>query len=215
MGISNQSVFVQFALTYSLIGLIVAIVTTLARWYFPIVASSASGSEYIAAARRVHRYQSIARGFSYLEYVLLVVGSLAELLILATNAADQYSHAINLAIYALLWLMVILNSQKRSIIGRVVTPRQQPVKGVVVRAEHNNAHFHEAAVTDANGKFHLRVYPGDYQLSAEKTDHEPAQTAIKTNSKTANRVSMVVKPKSDQERMTSPVRTVTVNRLKN
>ena len=164
--------------------------------------------------RRVSRYQAFARGFSYLEYILLIVGTLVEAVILMSNAADQSTHILYLGVYGLLWLLVILNWQKRPVIGRVVTPRQQPVKGALVRATHENEHFHEAAVTDKTGKFNLRVYPGDYQLSAEKADHEPAQTAIATNSKNATRIAMVAKPNKDEERMSSPARTVTVTHLK-
>ena len=203
---SIQTGLIDFALAYSLIGLFVAVGTSIARWYFPIVASSASADEHEPAERRVRRYQSIAHGFSYLEYVLGVIGTLVEVVILLANAADQSLHVIYLGVYGLLWLMLILHWQKRSIIGRVVTPRQQPVHGAVIQATHDNVHYHEATVTDKYGRFHLKVYPGDYQLTATKRNHEPADTAIATHSNNATRIAMVAKPNKDEERMTSPER---------
>lgn len=199
----EQTTWLEFALAYSMVGAMLAVLVSLLRWFLPHLATQPSTGHDVAVSARVTRLNALARGFEYVEYPLIALGTTVELLLLWNNAQNALLHTVLLGLYGALWAMLVLNWQKHTVSGRVVTPRQAPVANAVVRAVHSsNSRLRSTTTTDATGRFSMKVYPGSHQVTAGKIDHQSTETALTTLADRPPRISLVVTPAKPAERMT-------------
>jgi len=110
----------------------------------------------------------------YISYFALVLGT-----IMVLNGIVNHYNLYNLIIafiFALLWALWVYNSMilnKRSISGKVVDNKSNPVGAVMVRVlDQNGNRLYRSAVTDEKGRFAMSLRKIKYQIKAVKPGYE-------------------------------------------
>lgn len=190
---SPSTSLLELALAYALAGALAAATVSVGHWLLPYLANRPSEGADEWLARRVHRIQATARGLGYLEYPLLTVGTVAELALALTRTGELVTHLTLLMLYLALWLFQILLLMKRSVVGRVVTPRQQPVEWAVVRVIDPETHRVKATdTTDGSGRFTFTVHAGQYEIRAERRGYDRAVTTETVKADHESRLMLVL-----------------------
>ena len=196
------SPWLQFAVSYAMIGVVLAALVSIGHWLLPYLANipSLGADEHIA--RRVHRIQALARGFGWVEYPLIAFGSIVQISLVRAHLQPTSWFTTGLALYAALWCLQILLWHKRPVIGRVSTPRQQPVGLAVVRLFHSKTNqIYATLATQKDGRFHFMVHPGSYDLQVEKDGYRETHGVETVGPKESIRANFVLTPATPESRM--------------
>jgi len=196
------SPWLKFALAYSLIGLLLAGLASIAHWLLPYLANHPAEGASEAIARRIHRIQAMARGFGWLEYPLIVFGTVVEASLVLSRADSVPTHGTFLALYLALWCLQLLFWHKRPLLGKITTPRQQPVPYAILRLFHAGTNqLYATLAAEPDGRFGFHVHTGSYDLKAEKDGYAATQAVETVEAQDLPRVSLVLTPATTEPSM--------------
>jgi hypothetical protein len=183
---------------------LLATLASFAHWLLPLRARPRETGSDPLLIERIHHLHALARGFGWVEYPLILTGVVSETSLLLAQAANRPFHLTLLALYAALALFQLLQWHKRSIVGRVLTPRQQPVSRAIVRVvDQADGRLVAATTTTRDGSFQFRLPIGRYAVRAEALAATPTLAVADLTVNNQARVSLVLTPFVAEPTMTS------------